>query len=150
MHANSSGERGTWLCINLIVGKDFTSWIQSIHQLLTLYRQQKFGGGPLFPPWFPGNVMLKLVREEEVLRCEKCQSKLPFIFNYFWCNTFIQQLFLLFSTQWFWISGLHIPGVLGQLGVPERYLRKAGLLLVHLSLLSKGLLYSGKIFWART
>lgn len=40
-------------------------------------------GGAPFPPQFPGNLMLKLVREEEVLRCEKCQSKLPFIFNYF-------------------------------------------------------------------
>lgn len=70
-HAKSPGERGAWLCINLTFGKDFMSWLQSIHQLLILYMQEKFWGRGKTPPFFTadfsGNLMLKLLEEKRLL-----------------------------------------------------------------------------------
>lgn len=149
MHANSPGECGAWLCINLIVGKDFTSWLQSIHQLLILYVQEKFWGRGKTPPFFTtdfsGNLMLKLLREE-ALGCEKYQSQLPFSFHYFWCNTLPNNWFYCFLLSGFKSVVCRFLGFLDSLGCLKVVLRKAGLLLVSLNLLYKSPLYARKIF----
>lgn len=69
-----------------------------------------------FPPRFPGNLMLKLVREEEVLRCEKRHSKLPFSFNYFWCHTSFSNCFYCFLLSGFKSVVCRFLGFLDSLG----------------------------------
>lgn len=150
MHANSPGERGAWLCINLTVGKDFTSWLQSIHQLLILYMQEKFwgeGGDPTpFHHWFFRKFDVKTFKREEALGCEKYQSQLPFSFHYFWCNTSPNNWFYCFLLSGFKSVVCRFLGFLDSLGCLKVVLRKAGLLLVCLSLLSKSLLHPRKTF----
>lgn len=83
-----------------------------IHAIKILRR----GETPLFTPRFPGNFMLKLVREEQVLRCEKCQSKLPFSFNYVWCNTLFSNWFYCFLLSGFKSVVCRFLGFLDSLG----------------------------------
>lgn len=149
MHANSPGECGAWLCINLIVGKDFTSRLQSIHQLLIyIGNKNSEGGGKPHP--FSQLIFrkfdIKASKREEALGYEKHQSQLPFSFNYFWCNTLFNNWFYCFLLSGFKSVVCRFLGFLDSLGCLKVVLRKAGLLLVCLSSLSKSLLHPRKIF----
>lgn len=101
----------------------------------------------LFHRWFSGNLMFK---REEALGCEKYQSKLPFSFNYFWCNTLSNNWFYCFLLSGFKSVVCRFLGFLDSLGCLKVVLRKAGLLLVCLSLLSKSLLHPRKTFCVHT
>lgn len=71
---------------------------------------------------------------------------MPFCFNYFWCNTLSNNWFDCFLLSGFKSVVCRFLGFLDSLGCLKVVLRKAGLLLVCLSLLSKGLFHPRKTF----
>lgn len=89
---------------------------------------------------------VKTFKREKALGYEKYQSELPFSFNYFWCNTLSNNWFYCFLLSGFKSVVCRFLGFLDSLGCLKVVLRKAGLLLVCLSSLSKSLFHPRKTF----